>query len=207
MINGNPANATTCEGLPSPFTVTFDSSSGPNSEDIRSAPVPCTAGMVALNQVPPNVTNVEIWGGGGQNGYEYVAEALTNGVQTNVGVDITLTAQACIQDLDCSGELCSVFGACQPASELETVHVTWTVNGQPASMTSCGGLSNLTLQLGDVSIPQLDWYTAAAPCADGAFSVSNVPTDLDTVFIYDGVTHLIGSAAIANGSATLDLTP
>jgi hypothetical protein len=106
------------------------------------------------------------------------------------GISIVLTNLPCTQDADCADQVCSTFGFCFPASEVEAGHVTWTVNGQPASASSCAGLSNLTLVF-----------------TEDPAEETGLP-NLDTVWMYEGSdesAQLVGTAALTNGSATLDL--
>ncbi len=83
--------------------------------------------------------------------------------------------------------------------------VTWTIDGQPVSASSCAGeLETLTLQLTDAA--GTGTYGTSVPCTDGAFAGSKVPNNLQTVTIY-GDGELLGSAALANGSAAVNLVP
>jgi hypothetical protein len=123
-----------------------------------------------------------------------VAALQNRSVQTVVAFVVAVVSSACT----------SILETYRPAP-VQTVHVTWTVNGQPASAPSCAGsLETLKLQLVDPSGARA---STAVHCAVGAFRTSKVPTTLRTVIMYDASSHVIGSATLVNGSATLDLIP
>jgi hypothetical protein len=201
-VGGQPASATTCVGLPSELGVEFGLGieycpDSPNDGGISTPLVPCTAGMVIQNRVPTAMSNLQVVGGGQILAQTYDGQATTS-------LDIP-----CVQDTD-EGDVCSIVGTYQPASDVEAVEVMWTVNGQPANASSCGGpAETFALQLSDVS--DANAYGVTVQCADGAFSASKVPTELQTLMIYGelGLSpyELLGSATLANGSATLDLMP
>jgi hypothetical protein len=192
-IGGQPASAATCAGLPSELDVIFDNRQTLKPDTIDAGQVPCAVGMVVQDQVPPDLATV-ILGPGGQ----VVAQG---GGGSSVTLDIP-----CVQDI-AGGDVCSIEGKYLPASGVEAVRVTWTVSGQPASASTCAGsLETITVQLKDPN--SSDAYGATVQCADGAFSPSKVPTDLQTVLIYgSSPDHLLGSATLANGSAAVDLMP
>src|SRR4051794_28876156 len=50
------------------------------------------------------------------------------------GDDTTL---GCTEDSQCGGRVCARTGECLDATEVRTVHVTWTVSGQPANNATC----------------------------------------------------------------------
>jgi hypothetical protein len=169
----------------------------PNDGGINTPLVPCTAGMVVQNRVPTALSNVQVVGGGKILAQTYDGQATTS-------FDIP-----CVQDID-EGDVCSIVGTYQPASEVEAVEVMWTVNGQPPNASSCNGPEEtFSLELSDVS--GANAYGASVQCAGGAFGASKVPTELQTVEIYGELGaspyELLGSATLANGSATLDLLP
>ena len=198
-IGGLPANATTCEGLPSELGFLIQPTGCAFCEEqIYTPVVSCAAGMLVQDRVPNALVTPE----------DITIETPTGevqlldspwGDQTTVNFDL-----ACMQDTACgAGDVCSILGTCQPASDVETVQVTWTVNGQPASASSCAGLDPLALQIGDAHA-----YGTSVTCEVGEFTARKVPTDLQTVLIYGGsADNLLGSAVLVNGSATLDLMP
>jgi hypothetical protein len=196
-IGGRRADATTCTSTD--FAAGFADRSSMPDDTIYSQWVGCAVGTVVQNRVPLDLTDVTIWGTDGQLGE--VVTALPS-----VTFDL-----ACSGDNQCANDVCSIVGTCEPTSDVQTVNVTWTVNGQPANASSCAGFvgGDLALQFGNSGS---HGYTANLLCASGAFSLSKVPTGLQTVLIYGALNgasaaELLGSGTIANGSATVDLMP
>ena len=87
-------------------------------------------------------------GGGGYNGY-------------------------CTTDSDCNYDGGSDYvcardkGMPAAPSEIRTVHVNWTVSGQPASATSCTNAPDLQLFFGETGGGDWEWGFAPVPCAGG----------------------------------------
>lgn len=81
------------------------------------------------------------------------------------------TGEYCETDSQCGTQVCARDGSCQDPSNLYTVHVTWTISGQPASATSCTNAGDLQIEF--------DGYEtfgfAPVPCAEGKFSVDKLP--------------------------------
>jgi hypothetical protein len=184
-------------GLPSDLQFAF-LTSDPLSVDVITTPLlPCADGTVVTTQVGDGLTTIQ---------YEGANPLGPRPVQAKCPPDQT----TCVIDLPCvgdiAGEVCSIAGTYLPPSEVETVNVTWTVNGQPASASSCNAIdfvNPLTVTLTDANASDL-YVDADVQCAAGAFSASKVPTSAETVYVtYPG--YLVGSAMLANGSATLDL--
>jgi hypothetical protein len=116
-------------------------------------------------------------------------------------------AAMCHADSDCGGtEICASDGECLVASETQTVHVTWTLNGAAASATSCASMSDLEITF----TSQLETYGyAPVPCVEGAFTVLKLPINYTEVGLGPNANATSSSgmtyAAIANGSAAIDL--
>ncbi len=198
-IGGQPANTTTCANLPSELNVSFDNSVGLMPDGIEPPPVPCTAGLLVQGEVPPDLATIAILAGDHLLGK-------TGSDRPTIDLPSSLDGFACTGDQDCASDVCSIVERCQPATKVETLHVTWTVNSQPASTTSCATLPNITIVLSD-SDPADD-YDATVQCADGMFSASKVPTYFTTVTMYDDASQQsLGTATLADGAATLDLMP
>jgi hypothetical protein len=199
-IGGEPANATTCEGLPSELGFVIQPSGCSFcDEEIYSPMVSCSAGMLVQDRVPNYLIIPDDFTIEAQTGEVQLLDSPWGDQPGVVNFDL-----ACIQDSECgAGDVCSILGTCQPASDVETVQVTWTVDGQPATASSCAGLDPLTLQIGNAHA-----YGTSVTCEVGELTASKVPTDLQTVLIYGGsADNLLGSAGLVNGSATLDLMP
>jgi hypothetical protein len=198
-IGGQPADATTCANLPTELRVNFDDD-GLMPDGIDTPPVPCTAGMFVQNEVPPDLGRITILAGFHALGHNDQGDPTVT-----IDLPSSLDGLVCGNDDDCAPDVCSIVQTCQPASKVETVHVTWTVNGQPASASSCASLPNITLVFSDAR-PDPSYY-APVQCADGVLSASKVPTYLTTVTMYDASSQSIATATLANGAATLDLMP
>ena len=116
----------------------------------------------------------------------------------------------CESDDQCGGDVCARNGVCLPASEIRPIHVTWTLQGMPASQTTCASSPDL----------EIDFYTptggyggyggyigfAPVPCEEGAFSIDKLPTSFTVVQL--GQQRYNGEAAMldaATGSAAIDL--
>ncbi len=74
----------------------------------------------------------------------------------------------------CSPNVCARNGECDPASDIRTLHVTWTVNGAAANATSCAPSPDLELDF----ISDFDdaFGFAPVPCMEGAFTIDRIPT-------------------------------
>jgi len=118
----------------------------------------------------------------------------------------------CSQDSDCnpgggSAYVCSRVEECLMPSEVRTLHVTWTVSGQPAGSASCGNAPNLELELGITGEGEYDFGWAPVPCVEGEFTVLDMPDEYTQVGLlreYDtqgGVTGVLDGS----GDATLNL--
>jgi hypothetical protein len=198
-IGGQPANATTCATLPAELVVSFDDL-GLMPDGIRTPLLPCTAGMAVQDEVPPNLTKIAI-----VTGTQLLGQHDQGGTTVTIDLPTSLDGFACSHDDDCAPDVCSIVRTCQPASKVEMVHLTWTVNGQPASAASCASVPNITLVLSGAN--PADSFYAPIKCADGVFDASAVPTFLTTVTAYDTSSRSIATATLVNGAATLDLMP
>ena len=86
----------------------------------------------------------------------------------------------CHADADCgSTHVCARDGECLSPSIVRTIHVTWTVNGQPASADTCASSPHLDLTFIDVSGDEFGF--SPVPCTEGKFTVDKMPTNYETV--------------------------
>ena len=112
----------------------------------------------------------------------------------------------CESDSQCGANVCARNGECLPASEVRAVRVTWTIQGMPASATTCASTPSLYIQF-DGSTVQDSFGYAPVPCQEGVFSIDKLPSRFGQVEL--GVEG--GPLSIADiksdGTATLDLTP
>jgi hypothetical protein len=115
-------------------------------------------------------------------------------------------APMCTADTDCStGQVCARTGECLATSEVYTVHVTWTLLGQPASQTSCASSPDLAIYFNAPNNGY--WGYAPVPCAEGKFTVDKLPTWFNEVQLgldnsNDGT---YGTIDQATGLVTIDL--
>jgi hypothetical protein len=86
-----------------------------------------------------------------------------------------------------------------------TAHVSWTIKGMPATTTACDALAALTIDFASGDITRTGFEPLA--CAEGEFTLPNVPTLITTVKI--GSRQLGWKTAKIDpvtGEAALDLT-
>jgi hypothetical protein len=81
----------------------------------------------------------------------------------------------CDLDTDCSGgEVCARTHECLAASDVRSVKIDWTIEGQPDTVTGCPalGLTDMTIQFtGD----QTELSFAPVPCAGGSYFIDKLP--------------------------------
>jgi hypothetical protein len=109
-----------------------------------------------------------------------------------------------VDDHCATGYVCARDGTCYDPAAVRAVKVTWTINGMPASMTTCTS--------GDLEIefygsgPGEELGYAPVPCHVGQFSIDKLPRSYDQV----GLGRRRGGgpsfqAIDANGEAMFDL--
>ena len=107
--------------------------------------------------------------------------------------------RACGADLVCTRD-----GECLPPDEVRAVHISWTVSGAPASVTSCAAAPDLVLDLRGRSGASFGFEPV--PCAEGMFTVDRLSTDYDTVQLGRASDRQLQHATIdAAGNASVDL--
>jgi hypothetical protein len=119
----------------------------------------------------------------------------------------------CGSDADCnvdggSAYVCARDEECLLPSEIWTVHVTWTVSGQPASATTCTNAPDLQLFFGESSYGNgYEWGFAPVPCPEGEFTIDKMPTYFDTIDLLRSTDSTGGATGEFDGSgdAALDL--
>jgi hypothetical protein len=99
-------------------------------------------------------------------------------------------AQACVphcdQPSDCiGGDVCAADGACSAPNELVTAHVTWTVQGQPASSQTCAGASLLVGFVVGFGRDQIEYDFGPVPCGPGFYIKANLPSFEEVEVGYD----------------------
>lgn len=120
------------------------------------------------------------------------------------------TGLVCQADTDCAGgQVCARTGQCVQPSDVHTVHVTWTLQGQPASTATCASSSQLEIDF--PSGPGGDggwWGWAPVPCDEGKFTVDKLPTwfpEADVSIDGDPGSTVTAQIDASTGLATLDL--
>jgi hypothetical protein len=81
---------------------------------------------------------------------------------------------ACTQDSECgAANVCARIGGCVAAGDVRSIHVTWTLNGQPASADTCSANPDLEIDFsGDGGFGV---GFEPVPCAEGKFSIDKMP--------------------------------
>jgi hypothetical protein len=79
----------------------------------------------------------------------------------------------CQTDTDCLGtEVCARDGECWPASSVRSVNVTWTIDGEAASVETCGAFADLYIRFFS---PSDEVGYSPVPCRTGLFPIVNLP--------------------------------
>ncbi len=111
----------------------------------------------------------------------------------------------CESDTQCpTGNVCANDGECVPPADVMTVHVSWTLQGQPASTTTCANNDSLEL---DFTSGQGRFGYAPVPCMEGLFTVPKLPTWYTSVQLGIEYDPAQGSGATipSSGTVALDL--
>lgn len=116
----------------------------------------------------------------------------------------------CDEDVECdSGQVCARGDhLCVSPSEVRFVRAEWTINGQPASVATCGGNLELFIQF-QSSLENDDFGFSPVPCETGSFSVDKLPVRYRAVELGvegGGFEMSDRSSFDAEGTAILDLT-
>jgi hypothetical protein len=113
----------------------------------------------------------------------------------------------CHDDSQCpAGEVCARTSACFKTSDVQAVHVDWTVHGMAADQATCSTIEDLEIQFsGSGPIPPHLGF-APVPCVEGKFSIDKLPLMFTTVGL--GIPKLglaWGNIDAATGDAAIDL--
>ena len=114
---------------------------------------------------------------------------------------------SCQADRQCSGgQLCARTSQCYAPSQIRAVHVTWTLDGLPASATTCSSAESLDIYFrGDRSLGERIGYSPV-PCSSGKFSIDKLPIWYTQVELGGGdVARETAQLDGVTGEATLDL--
>ena len=142
-------------------------------------------------------------GGGGYGGGD-------DGWGTGTGGTGGPISYGCSADADCgTGNVCARDGECLASTDVQIIHVTWTISGQPASTSTCSSFPNLDITFtGNGKDGYEQFGFAPVPCMEGKFTVDKMPKRYTTVALEpDCLCKTADSSAFdATGSATLDLS-
>jgi hypothetical protein len=114
---------------------------------------------------------------------------------------------SCSSDSDCGGgNVCARDGSCWPSSEVHSIKVVWTINGQPASATTCSSFPDLFVNFESQTT---DFGFAPVPCVAGEFPIDKLPTAYVQVEVGDNSGMYFDQFADfdASGTASFDLVP
>lgn len=87
----------------------------------------------------------------------------------------------CKTDGDCAGNTCARDGFCYPPSQVREVRTTWTIKGQPASLTSCGPVHDLMISFSGGEAGEQPLGYAPVPCENGQWLMDKLPRHYTTV--------------------------
>ena len=79
----------------------------------------------------------------------------------------------CNTDEQCDGEVCGRDLTCTDASNVREVRTTWTISGQAATGTSCGGRELYITYQSDDSSDALSY--SPVPCSTGQYLIDKLP--------------------------------
>jgi hypothetical protein len=116
------------------------------------------------------------------------------------------TSYGCDSDSECgSNYVCARDGECLSSTSVRIIHVNWTMNGQPASTTTCSHSPDLAVTFGDASGDVFGF--APVPCSAGRYTIDKFPTRFTRVELARDGEYSGGVSASfdAMGNATLDL--
>jgi hypothetical protein len=118
------------------------------------------------------------------------------------------TPSYCDPQTPCTGtDVCARTHECLAPDQVHSVTVHWTIGGQPASATTCAGISQLEVGYVDSGDSADQVVFAPVSCAEGAFPNDKWPTRYDQAFVTADApgNASTSSAAIPSGDA-VDVT-
>jgi len=125
-----------------------------------------------------------------------------------VSVGCTEDGGSCETDSDCGGDVCARDGVCYPADEVRAIRVTWTVNAQAASATTCMTSPDLEVdfsgEAGQGFLTGIGF--SPVPCSSGLFNVDKMPTIYTEVDVFGASGPEVSSPLDGDGNASVDLS-
>jgi hypothetical protein len=111
----------------------------------------------------------------------------------------------CSSDAVCrGGEVCARSGGCYPPSQIRSIQVTWTLDGQAASAETCGASQDLEIDFHGSDGGSLGF--APVPCVAGKFSIDKLPVSFTSVRLGTRGHWASGELDHVTGEAALDLS-
>jgi hypothetical protein len=157
-------------------------------------------GCITQSSGPPYGGDPGGYGGGGDDG----------GWGTGTGGTGGPISYGCESDAACgTGNVCARDGECLASTDVRIIHVTWTVNGQPASASTCATSPGLDITfLGNGAEGTDQFGFAPVPCMEGKFTVDKMPTRYSEVALEPDCLCKTADTDVfdSTGSATLDLS-
>ena len=123
--------------------------------------------------------------------------------------DYPPTTYGCTADSQCgSGQVCARTYECMGTSYVHAIHVTWTIQSQTATQTSCSTANATNLQIDFSGNSESPWGYAPVLCMEGKFSIDKMPIAYSYVNLgRDGDVTSGGGSKIdtTTGEAVIDL--
>lgn len=126
----------------------------------------------------------------------------------NCGGTDDYTGLTCKVDGDCGNLKCGRDGTCAAPEMLQSVRVSWTINGQAASSATCAAFSKMAL-----SFTRIDgtgkFGFDPIPCTAGLVTIDKIPNDIAKASI--SATKTAGGTAMgdsligASGDVAIDV--
>lgn len=97
-------------------------------------------------------------------------------------------------------------GGCAPPDQAYTVHLRWTIGGQPATSVTCAPAPDLLVEFSAGDAPGFGF--APVPCKAGLFTLDHVSRTIDKVSLGPAHMPTTQSAMLdpITGEATIDLS-
>src|SRR5262249_47345502 len=112
----------------------------------------------------------------------------------------------CEKDSDCGGDVCARDGECLAPSEVMSIHISWTVNGQAPSDAACANGPDWFVDFSD-GFSGGGFGFAPVPCKAGVFSVDKLPNRyVDVDLGVDGAQTLGSGTFDAEGRVSFDVS-
>lgn len=114
------------------------------------------------------------------------------------------TGGECMLDSDCGSEVCARDGECMSPTAVQSIRVTWTLSGRPASTVTCTGHEDLFVHFEGPNPGETIGF-APVPCFTGQFSIDKLPKTYDSVEVGAEGGSGFDMARISGPEVTVDL--